>query len=223
MKLKYIAAASVFFACSFNILANTAKIPDKYTVQIGSFKKDYPVTSPKGNDKVKIVYVSDLADNIRLAKQVVMELVRQLKTAKLLDSIDAIVIPGDKANMLGTLLFEEIQRNSPSQKNLEFCIIRSAEKATPLYSVDYASITGGEKKLHIREDQADRIKDKRVLIFDDVIATGGTLKAAKSLVEKSGATVVAYACAAVEGEVRKDFETKPLIHVFNLPIFQNVQ
>jgi adenine phosphoribosyltransferase len=57
---------------------------------------------------------------------------------------------------------------------------------TASYKLEY-----GEDSLQIHEDAL--AKGERVLIVDDVIATGGTARAAGELVGRMGATVSAYA------------------------------
>lgn len=50
------------------------------------------------------------------------------------------------------------------------------------YSLEYGT---AEIEVHV----ADITKDKRILLVDDLIATGGTLAAARNLVEQGGASV----------------------------------
>ena len=50
------------------------------------------------------------------------------------------------------------------------------------YSLDY-----GEDRLEI---QSDVLKDQKVLLVDDLLATGGTVKAASQLIEKAGGQLV---------------------------------
>ena len=50
------------------------------------------------------------------------------------------------------------------------------------YSLEYGT---AEIEAHV----ADITKDKRILLVDDLIATGGTLAAARNLVEQGGASV----------------------------------
>ena len=57
-----------------------------------------------------------------------------------------------------------------------------------LYSVEYELEYGRD----VLEVQRDRLpKDSKCIIFDDLIATGGSMKASKDLVEMSGSSVVA--------------------------------
>lgn len=55
------------------------------------------------------------------------------------------------------------------------------------YSQSYA-LEYGQSSLHIHKDALN--PGERVLLIDDVLATGGTLAAATSLIRKCGAVVV---------------------------------
>ncbi len=98
-----------------------------------------------------------------------------------------------------------------------------ARKSPKLYmqnsfSVEVQSITTAKKqKLFIDEIEANRMKDKKVLIVDDVISTGESIRAVEKLVKISGGTVVGRACILAEGDAiyRDDIiylEELPLIH-----------
>lgn len=206
---------------------NSEIIPTEYTLKVGNFSKNYPVVTPKGNDKVSIAYVSDFRDNTSLALASAKEIVQQLQEKNLLNQIGTVVIPGDKANMLGAFLWMEITRTlSPNNTfdfatGVDFCILSPSEKSPSVFTVDYSSITGGDKKLPIREDQVKKIEGKNILVFDDVVSTGGTLSAMQKIVEKSGGKVLAFACAATEGEKRTEFNEKPLFSVAHLPVYMH--
>jgi adenine phosphoribosyltransferase len=55
------------------------------------------------------------------------------------------------------------------------------------YELEYGTDT-----LEMHEDSI--LRDQRVLIVDDLLATGGTMKACADLVEKVGGKVVGLAC-----------------------------
>ncbi|XP_049582470.1 zgc:174895 isoform X3 [Syngnathus scovelli] len=61
----------------------------------------------------------------------------------------------------------------------------------------YSDYTGREKTMEVRDDDVIRA-GVRVLLVDQWIETGGTMKAAIQLLERLGATVVGVAAVAVE-------------------------
>jgi adenine/guanine phosphoribosyltransferase-like PRPP-binding protein len=202
-----------------DIIENTP--PKTYAFKFGAFSKEYAVVPPAGNDKVRIVYIPDFSDNIRMGDEAAASLVQMLKGQNLLQTIEAVIVPGDKANMLATKLHGKISsiREASGFGSTSFAILRSAEKGAVESSIGYASITGGDKTLKIRPDQVENIKGKRVLLFDDVLSTGGTLKAVRELIQPYGCEVVAYACVATEDVKREDFEGKQLFSLAHLPVW----
>jgi adenine/guanine phosphoribosyltransferase-like PRPP-binding protein len=69
-------------------------------------------------------------------------------------------------------------------------------------SVPISSITspGAKKRLYIDPSLVSRVRGKRTLIVDDVVATGGSASAAISLLNIAGANVVGLAAPFVEGQ-----------------------
>ncbi|RAO99144.1 adenine phosphoribosyltransferase [Petrotoga sp. 9PW.55.5.1] len=61
------------------------------------------------------------------------------------------------------------------------------------YSISY-ELEYGNSILEMHIDAVQ--KDQKVIIIDDVLATGGTTKAIKELIEKAGGEVVGVACLA---------------------------
>lgn len=83
--------------------------------------------------------------------------------------------------------------------------------------VDDVSITTkGTQKLCLDGVDVDRIKGKKVLLLDDVISTGGSIKALNELTEKAGGTVAAQACVLAEGDADKRDD---IIYLEHLPLF----
>ena len=60
------------------------------------------------------------------------------------------------------------------------------------------------------------IRGKRILIVDDVISTGESLKAMESLVEKAGGIVAGKAAILAEGDAAK---RKDIIYLESFPVF----
>ena len=103
-------------------------------------------------------------------------------------------------------LIHEMARQSGAKK---YFIARKGPKVympDPI-SVDDKSITTvAEQKLFLGSDDAALIRGKKVLLVDDVISTGGSLKAMEALVEKAGGTVAGRMAVLAEGGAaeRKD-------------------
>ena len=84
-------------------------------------------------------------------------------------------------------------------------------------SVNVRSITTlSQQTLYLGKDDADLMKGKRVLIVDDVISTGESLRALEALVEKAGGVIVGKAAVLAEGEA---FERDDIIVLEHLPVF----
>lgn len=81
-----------------------------------------------------------------------------------------------------------------------------ARKKAKLYmkepvSVNVRSITTASEQTLIMDSlEGDRIRGKRVVIVDDVISTGESLRAVEELCAKFDANVVAKACVLAEGD-----------------------
>ena len=69
----------------------------------------------------------------------------------------------------------------------------------PLWVEDESITTKGKQVLCLMDADIERIKGKKVLILDDVISTGGSLRALEQLAEKAGGHVVGKAAVLAEG------------------------
>ncbi|MDO4517892.1 MAG: phosphoribosyltransferase family protein [Bacillota bacterium] len=84
-------------------------------------------------------------------------------------------------------------------------------------SVEVNSITTFEKqKLWIGEDDVAKLKGKRVLVLDDVISTGESLKAICELAEKAGGQVVGKMAVLAEGD---SYYREDISVLAKLPLF----
>ena len=99
-----------------------------------------------------------------------------------------------------------------------------ARKAPKLYmrdvlTVEVRSITTDHKQtLCLDGDDAEYMKGKRVVIVDDVISTGESLRALETLVERAGGNIVGRMAILAEGDAagRED-----LIYLEKLPLFHS--
>ena len=86
----------------------------------------------------------------------------------------------------------------------------------PLHVEDQSITTSGMQKLYLGQDDAEMIRGKRILLVDDVISTGGSLKAMETLVELAGGIVVGKLAVLAEGDAQKREDIKFLAP---LPVF----
>lgn len=97
-----------------------------------------------------------------------------------------------------------------------------ARKSAKLYmrdvvSVDVQSITTSRlQTLFIDRDDAEYMKGKRVLIVDDVISTGESVRAVEKLVQESGGIVAGRMTILAEGDAIK---REDIIYLEHLPLF----
>ena len=93
----------------------------------------------------------------------------------------------------------------------EYVVARKGIKAymTNPIKVEVKSITTDHvQTLYLSEEDCTKLKNKRILIVDDVISTGESLKALESLVEKAGGNIVGKMAVLAEGSAaqRKDIQ-----------------
>lgn len=193
-------------------------VPVYHKVVVGSFAKNYPV-KPIPNSNLSYVYLYDVVDNLELMDAGATLLYARLQQSGLLTSVDGVVVPGDKANVFAALLVKKLKADNPK---LFFYVMRGSAKGGSAHVIHYRPITSVQDKvLHLRDDQAFSLRGRRVLVVDDVMSTGETLKASSRLIQKAGGHVVGFAVLATEGVQRPyDFEGSPLVKVTHLPLYQ---
>ena len=97
-----------------------------------------------------------------------------------------------------------------------------ARKAPKLYMTGVMEVkvrsitTAAEQKLYIDTADAEKMRGKRILIVDDVISTGESLRAVETLVEQAGGIICGKMCILAEG----DAQNRPdIIYLEKLPLF----
>lgn len=113
-------------------------------------------------------------------------------------------------------LIHEMARQSDAKK---YFIARKGPKAympDPIHVEDNSITTAGTQRLYLGRDDAELIRGKRIVLMDDVISTGGSLKAMEALVHKAGGEVVAKIAVLAEGGAA---DRKDIMFLGKLPVF----
>ncbi|MBQ4181568.1 MAG: adenine phosphoribosyltransferase [Firmicutes bacterium] len=113
-------------------------------------------------------------------------------------------------------LIHEMARQSNAPK---YFIARKGPKAympDPIFVEDRSITTAGTQRLYLGSDDAAIIRGKRVLLVDDVISTGGSLKAMEELVSLAGGTVTGRIAVLAEGDAAERDDVRFLAP---LPLF----
>ncbi len=86
-----------------------------------------------------------------------------------------------------------------------------------VFTVKVNSITTArEQTLCIDQEDADFMRGRRVLIVDDVISTGESLRAVEELVRQAGGNIVGKMAILAEGDATK---REDIIYLERLPLF----
>ena len=121
------------------------------------------------------------------------------------------------AEAKGIPLAHEMARQAGDKKYI------LARKGPKLYMRDIFSVTvnsittAKEQKLYLDGADAALMKGKRILIVDDVISTGESLRALEALVEKAGGEICGRMAILAEGDAQ---DREDLKYIEKLPLFK---
>ena len=88
---------------------------------------------------------------------------------------------------------------------------------TGVFEVNVKSITTAkEQKLYLDTADAEMMKGKRILIVDDVISTGESLRAVEELVRQAGGEICGRMCILAEGDA---LTRDDIVYLEPLPVF----
>ncbi len=176
-----------------------------YEMDIAGLKRDLPLC--KVTDDLYIgafVMFGDVEITVHCAAEL-------LKRAP---EYDYLIAPEAKA----IPLLYEMARQSGAEK---YFLARKAPKAymSGVFEVHVKSITTMDvQRLVIDTADAELIKGKRILIIDDVISTGESLRAVEELVKKAGGNIVGKMAVLAEGDAQKRDD---IIVLGSLPLFNS--
>ena len=127
---------------------------------------------------------------------------------------DYMVAPEAKAIPLVHEMARQSGRN-------EYFLVRKAPKLymDGVFETTVHSITtAGEQKLYMDGADAKKMAGKRILILDDVISTGESLRAVEELVEQTGGKIVGKMFILAEGDAKSRDD---IIYLEPLPLFDS--
>ena len=174
-----------------------------YRMNVAGLERDLPICPV--NDKLYIagfVIFGDQELTVACAREL-------LKRAPAYDYIIT-------AEAKGIPLAHEMARQAGDAKYI------LARKGPKLYMRDIFSVTvnsittAKEQKLYLDGADAALMKGKKILVVDDVISTGESLKALEALVEKAGGEICGRMAILAEGDAQ---DRADLIYLEKLPLF----
>ena len=174
-----------------------------YEIDIAGLKRDLPLC--KVSDDLYIGAFVIFGD-VELTVHCATELLKRAPEYDYLIAPEAKAIP----------LLYEVARQSGAEK---YFLARKKAKAymSGVFSVDVTSITTqGVQTLVIDTADAEQMKGKKMLILDDVISTGESLRAMEILEEKAGGIIAGKMAILAEGDAAKRDD---IITLAPLPLF----
>ncbi|MEZ4593262.1 MAG: phosphoribosyltransferase family protein [Chloroflexota bacterium] len=176
---------------------------ETYTVQVAGITRHLPLFEVAPG--VRIAIFNMLGDTI-VVKATAAALAEQLKStpAHVLVTAEAKGIP---------LIYE-----MSALMGLPYMVLRKSYKSYmgDALSAETVSITTGKPQtLYMDEKDTRFIKGKKVILVDDVISTGSTLKGMEELVKQAGGEIVKTAAVFTEG----DADWSHIVALDNLPVF----
>ncbi len=174
-----------------------------YPIDIAGMKRELPIFPV--SDTLSIGAFVIFGD-VELTKHCAKELI------KLLPPCDWLIAPEAKA----IPLIYEMSR----QSGIPYLLARKKAKAymSGVFRVDVKSITTADvQTLVIDKADAERMKGKNVVIIDDVISTGESLRAMETLVTEAGGIIAGRMAVLAEGDAA---ERKDIRFLAPLPLFK---
>jgi adenine phosphoribosyltransferase len=174
-----------------------------YTIDIAGMKRDLPLCQVSGD-----LYIGAfvLFGDVELTVHCASELLKRAPAYDYLIAPEAKAIP----------LLYEMARQSGAEK---YFVARKGAKAymTGTFEVGVRSITTMHiQKLVIDAADAERMRGRRMLLVDDVISTGESLRAVEELVCRAGGIVTGKMAVLAEGNA---VSRSDIIYLAPLPLF----
>ena len=174
-----------------------------YTLKVAGLERDLPLCPLNENLNIAaFVIFGDVELTCACARELI----------KIAPEHDVIITSESK----GIPLAYEMARQMGVNK---YILARKMQKLymTDVFSTEVTSITTAKKQtLYLDGQDAEYLSGKRVLIVDDVISTGESLRAIEALVERAGGNIVGKMAILAEGDAKDRTDIK---YLSPLPLF----
>lgn len=174
-----------------------------YKLKVAGLERDLPICPV--NEHLDIAAFVIFGD-VELTETCARELIKKMPPHDIMITAESKGIP----------LIHEMARQNGENK---YVLARKAPKLymKDLFTVEVDSITTDHKQvLCIDGEDKEAMNGKRVVIVDDVISTGESLKALETLVEKAGGEIVAKMAILAEGDA---IDREDITYLAPLPLF----
>ena len=174
-----------------------------YNLKVANLERKLPII--RITDSLEIASFVILGD-CELVINAAQELMKKIPDVDYLITAEAKGIP--LVQELARLL--EMKRYFVARKSIK------PYMTDPFVTEVYSITTQQRQILCLEKEESELIKGKRILIVDDVISTGESIKAMESLVKKAGGIVVGKAAILAEGDAA---DRRDVIYLEKLPVF----
>jgi adenine phosphoribosyltransferase len=176
---------------------------ETYTVQVAGLTRHFPLFEVVPGVRIAIFNMLGDTHIVKAAAAVLAERLKDSKATSLVTA-EAKSIP---------LIYE-----MSALMGLPYIVLRKTYKTYmgDAIKAETVSITTQKTQtLYLDEKDLGLIRDKDVILVDDVISTGSTLKGMQNVIEKAGGRVSEIAAVFTEG----DTDWSHVIALENLPVF----
>lgn len=182
----------------------------EYVTRVGSLERTLPIV--KVSEGLWIASIGEIVlGDIDFVEQAGALLAKKIREQC---NPEVIIAPEAKAFPLAHVIARELGHKF-------FAAARKGVKGymSGYISIEVQSITTAEKQRLILDDiDVLRVKGKKVCLLDDIVSTGGTMRALQAITEKAGGIPICKAAIWLEGPW---WNEKDLIYLTELPVFMS--
>lgn len=174
-----------------------------YTVQVGELNRNLPIFQVAPGIKIAIFNM--------LGDTEVVETAAQILAARIPAQADVLIVPEVKAVPLGHAI--------SVQSQLPYVVVRKVRKPYMVNCLEAQVVsitTGAPQTLYLDGKDLSLVRGKNVVLLDDVISSGSTLKGLRMLMQTANAKIVGEMAVFTEGSPS---DWPDVIALGHLPVF----